>query len=131
MKRYYLRSTSGIANYLCRTIGDYGFYVRHNHSDTSESVYLNINLGNQEAPNTVHVRISNHPAPGHNTDVRYDYDICATHTRQGATTYIKFLSKFAKEHGKELPKGIQVLQPGTYLYKKYAISMQRGSAGRK
>ena len=128
MKRYYLTSTSGIANYLYRTIKNFGFFVRYNHSDVSDSVYMNINFGTRESPVAVHVRISNHPVSRYNTDVQYDYDICGTYSRQGATTYIKFLSKLAKEHNKTLPIGIQALQPGTQRYKRYAIMMQKRAA---
>ena len=125
MKLYYLTSTSGIANYLCRTLKSFGFFVRYNHSDASDSIYMNINLGTREAPVAVHVRISNHSVFRNNTDVQYDFDICGTHSRQGATTYIKFLSKFAAEHGKTLPLSMQALQPGTQRYKRYAIEMQK------
>jgi len=125
MKQYYLTSTSGIASYLCRTITNLGFFVRYNRSDESESIYLNINLGTRESPDAIHVRISNHSVSRNNTSIRFDYDICGSRSRQGATTYIKFLVKFANEHGKKLPKVVQHLQPGTPKYKKYAISMQK------
>lgn len=125
MKRYYLTSTSGIANYLYRTIKNFGFFVLYYNSDVSDSTYLYINLGTKESPVFIHVRISNHPVSRYNTDVQYDYDICGTHSRPGATTYIKFLSKFAKEHNKTLPMGLKALQPGTQRYKCYAIMMQK------
>jgi len=125
MKEYFLTSPSGIANYLCRTIKDFGYFVQYNHSDNSESIYLNINIGTREAPDAIHVRISNHPVSRYNTSTHYDYDICGSRSRQGATTYIKFLVKFASEHNKTLSKSIQHLRPGTPKYKKYAISMQK------
>jgi len=125
MKQYYLTSPLGIARYMYRIITDFGYFVRCNRSDTSESVYLNINLGTKEAPDAIHIRISNHPVSRYNTKTQYDYDICGSCSRQGATTYIKFLVKFASEHNKTLSKAIQYLQPGTPKYKKYAISMQK------
>lgn len=128
MKRYFLTSSSGIANYLKRTILGFGYFVRVNQSLASDSFYLNINRGTKEMPDAVHVRISNHPSSKWNTDIRYDYDICANHSRQGATTYIKFLTKFAAENNKPLPAGIRALQPGSYSYKKYSIGMQKRAA---
>jgi hypothetical protein len=97
--------------------------VRYNQSDFSESIYLNINLGSKEAPVTLHVRVSNHPASPH-TGTKFDYDIYAYKMRQGATTYIKFLMKFATRYGVLLPKELWNKQPGTANYKKYAIAMQ-------
>ncbi|MCL2196888.1 MAG: hypothetical protein FWB77_04670 [Treponema sp.] len=128
MKKYFLTSPSGIASYLRRTISGFGYFVRVNQSLASESFYLNINRGTRETPNAVHVRISNHPSSRYNTDIRYDYDICANHSRRGATTYIKFLAKFAAENNKPFPAGLQPLQPGTYWYKKYSIRMQKHAA---
>jgi len=128
MNKRYLTSLSGIANYLCRTITDFGYFVRPNRSDMSESIYLNINLSSREAPVAMHVRISNHPASRRKTNIRFDYDICAAHSRKGATTYIKFLAKFAGEHNKTLPREIQALQPGTPEYREYAIAMQKRAA---
>jgi len=125
MKQYYMTSPSGIANYLHRTVTDFGFFVRMNRSDISDSHYLNINTGSRESPTTIHVRISNHSVSRYNTTTYYDYDICGTRSRQGAITYIKFLAKFASQHDKPLPKGIQPLQPGTKKYRNFAISLQK------
>ena len=127
MKQYYITSPSCIANYLHRTITGFGFFVRMNRSDVSDSHYLNINTGSRENPNSIHVRISNHPVSRYNTSTHYDYDICGARARPGTITYIKFLAKFASQHDKPLPKGIQPLQPGTKKYKKYAISLQKRS----
>ena len=128
MKRRYLTSPSDIARYLCRTIAGFGFFVRYNRSDASESVYLNINRGTRESPDAIHVRISNHSVSRFNAAVRFDYDICGSRSRQGATTYIKFLAAFAREHGKPLPEEIHAFQPGTREYKQYAIAMQKRAA---
>lgn len=128
MKQYYLTSPSGIANYLCRTIASFGYFVQYYRSDASESIYLNIYLGTRESPDALRLRISNHSVSRYNAHIHFDYDICGSRSRQGATTYIKFLIKFANEHNKALSSAIQALQPGTPKYKQYAISMQKRAA---
>jgi hypothetical protein len=97
-----LTATRDIAQYLCETIQGLGFYVRYNQSSVSESMYININLGTREAPNTLHVRISNHPAPHHNSAVRFDYDIRADRFRYGTISYKKFISLFEQHCEKSL-----------------------------
>ena len=125
MPRYYIKSPSGIARYLYKTITGFGFFAWYNYSEVSESVYLGISTGTTESQNAYNVRVSNHSDPRGNSSIYYDCDICGTHSRQGATTYIKFLVKFAAEHNKTLSTTIQSLQPGTKMYKKYAISLQK------
>jgi hypothetical protein len=124
----YLTSSEEIARFLYKTIRGYGLYVRYNHSSKSESCYLNINLGTHEAPNAIHVRISNHPAPWYNKAVRFDYDICVSRFRPGALTYIKFLSQFARQRGKPVPSAIRAIQPGTPLYREYTSALRQGKA---
>jgi hypothetical protein len=65
-------------------------------------MYININLGTCEAPNALHIRISNHPAPQHNSAVRFDYDIRMDRFRYGTISYKKFLSLFNRHCGESL-----------------------------
>ena len=125
-ERKYLTRPLYIAKFLSRIIRNYGFYVRYNQSVTSESTYLKINVGSAgEPPNTVHVRVSNHQVSRNNTSTVYDYDICGTHSRDGAITYVKFLKKFADDHDKILPYWFKHYKPGTMKYKNYAIELQK------
>ena len=128
MRRYYLTKPSHIAGYLYKTITGYDFFVRYNRSSVSESYYLNINTGTRDFPDTIHVRISNHSVSRNNKDTIFDYDICGNRSRSDATTYIKFLIKFAADHGKALPDVIEKLRPNTARYKRYAIGMQKRAA---
>ena len=124
----YLTSTEAISRCLYQILKGYGFYVRWNKSDRSESFYLKINLVTREAPNALHIRISNHSVPRHKKSVRYDYDICASRDRAGAISYVKFLFHFAQQHGIALPRRIQALQPGTASYKNYTLALQQRAA---
>jgi hypothetical protein len=126
MARYFM-NTADIANYLYKAIQDFGFYVWVNRSDccSSDSIYLKVNMGSREEPKALHIRVSNHPAPRHKTNIRFDYDICASRARKGATTYIKFITQFARDQGKELPRYFSSIQPGTERYRDYTIRMQK------
>jgi hypothetical protein len=126
MVRYFM-NTVDIANYLYKAIRDFGFYVWVNRSDCcySDSIYLKVNIGSREKPEALHIRVSNHPVPQHKTNIRYDYDICASRARKGATTYVKFIERFAQDQGKELPRYFRFIQPGTERYRDYTIRMQK------
>ena len=121
---WYLVSPEAISRYLYSVIKDWGYFVIWNTSDDSESCYLNANLGTMEEPKALHVRISNHTVPVKNQWIRFNVDLYCDHDREGATSYIKFLTKLSNELNRPMPASLDRVKAGTPLYKQYRIKMQ-------
>ena len=124
-RNWYLTKPEAISRYLVSVIRNWGYQVYWNPSDDSESMYLKVWLGTQESPRIFHIRISNHSVPPKNLWVIFDIDVYCEYEREGATSYIKVLSKLAEELGKSLPPALEKVKAGTEPYKNYRIEMQR------
>lgn len=124
IKAWYYTKPQAISKYLFTVFSKWGYYVFWNQSDDSESFYLKVNLGTKESPKPMHIRISNHSIPQNNRWVLYDVDLYCGFEREGATSYIKLLSKMANLLNKPLPHVLEHVKTGTPLYKTYRITMQ-------
>jgi len=122
---WYLTRPEAISRYLFSVIKNWGVPVFWNRSGDSESVYLKVCLGNREFPKAFHVRISNHSVPPKSLWVVFDTDVYCDYEREGATSYVKLLSKLADELEKPLPPALERLKAGTEPYKHYRLEMQR------
>ena len=124
-RNWYLTGPQAISRYLVSVIRNWGYKVFWNLSDDSESIYLKVWLGTWESPKMFHIRISEHSIPPKNLWVVFDIDVYCEYEREGATNYIKLLSKLADELGKPLPPVLEKLKTGTEPYKNYRLEMQR------
>ena len=122
---WYLISPRGISRFLSKVFRDWGYRVFWNQSDSSESFYLKLCLGTKEEPESLHIRISNHSLSQNNSWVMFDVDLYCSYEREGATSYIKLLTKLAGELDKPLPAYLEKVRVGTMPYKRYSIEMQR------
>ena len=122
---WYFTSPEAISRYLTTVIRGWGYQAIWNRSDDSESVYIKVCLGTREAPESVHIRISNHSVPPKSLWIKFQFDVYCGHRREGATSYVKVLSKLAEMLGKPLPPYLKRTKAGTGLYKSYSIEMQR------
>jgi hypothetical protein len=121
-----LKSPAAVAFGLFMELKKMGFYLEYNRSlKSGDSWYIKIGLGTVKAPKAVHIRISDHDVqPQYRETVRYNFDICASHLRENAITYIDFLRHFAFQTGKTVPKNIINLSSGTQAYEKYICSLK-------
>lgn len=127
---YYLANTGAIAGRIKKQFNDWGYYAEPNKSGSSDSEYLNINLGTHESPRAYHVRISNH-APGSGVNgnhSQFEADIYASLYRKDAMSYIMFIAEMARLLDKPLPPEMIHLQRGTLNYRRYVVAMQKRAA---
>ena len=124
-KGWYLVSPKAISQYLYSVINGWGYSVVWNTSDDSESCHLKVNLGTTEEPKALHVRISNHSVPVKNQWIMFNVDLYCGHDREGATSYIKFLTRLSSELNRPMPAGLNKVKAGTAFYKQYRLKMQQ------
>ena len=124
-RHWYLTRPEAISRYLASVIRNWGYQVYWNPSDDSESRYLKVYLGTRESPKSFHIRISDHSVPPKKLWVVFDIDVYCEYEREGATSYVKLLSKLAEELGRSLPPALEKLKAGTAPYKNYRVEMQR------
>jgi hypothetical protein len=124
-KSWYLIKPEAISRFLVSVIRNWGYPVFWNRSEDSESVYLKLCLGTPESPRVLHIRISNHSVPQRNLWVMFNMDVYCGHEREGATNYIKLISKLADILDRPIPEGLERVITGTEPYKSYRIEMQR------
>ena len=123
-KRWYLTRPEAISKYLFSIFTSWGYFVCWNQSDDSESLYLKVCLGTRKEQKTLHIRISDHSVQLKNCWVKFNVDLYCGYEREGATSYIKLLTKLAGELNKPLPAYLGKVKAGTIPYKRYRIEMQ-------
>ena len=121
-----------ISKYLSSLFRNWGYFVTYNRSDDSESLYLKVCTGTREEPKALHIRISDHSVPPNKRWIVFQADVYCSYEREGATNYVKLITKLAEELNKPLPKVLEKMKAGTPLYKRYRIEMQcrKKKAGR-
>jgi len=124
-RNWYFISPEAISRYLTTVIRDWGYKARWNQSDDSESLYIMVWVGTGESPEVFNIRISNHSVPPKRLWIEFKFDVYCGHKREGATNYVKLLSKLTEKLGKPLPPCLKRTKIGTEMYKKYSIEMQR------
>lgn len=124
-RNWYLTRPEAISRLLVSIIRTWGYPVHWNFSDDSESVYLKVCLGTRESPKAFHIRISNHSIPPESLSAIFHLDVYSGYEREGAVSYVKAISKLAKDLGKTLPDYLSRVCIGTEQYKLYRVEMQR------
>ena len=125
-ERFFLTTTDGIGRYLNTVITYSGFWLVYDVSDSSDSCYLRCNTGTRENPQSILIRISNHPM--RKVNVSIDYDLYAGFCREGAINYIQLIFRLNETIGLSIPERAHYLRPGTSLYRDYKIEMQKYAA---
>jgi len=120
-QNYYLTSTYSIGRYLRSVLKNWGYYVFLNRSNKSDSCYLETDTGSMEEPNSILIRVSNHPVMNEKT---VDYDVYAGFERTGAVSYIDLIVKLAELLGHRVPSYLLRLHQGTYYYRQYRIQLR-------
>jgi hypothetical protein len=118
---FFILSPSQIARYLVRVFETWGFCATSNRSTASGSIYIKLAVGMRENPRSIHVRVSDHQPTGRS---RYDYDVNASFVRENCCTYLKLVSRLARQLGKPIPPICEkLLQPENY--KRFSIRLQQ------
>ena len=125
VRKWFFTKPEAISRCLSNVFYEWGFLVTWNKSFESESQYLSVCFFNEGIFRMIKIRISDHSFRTNNFHMPFDVDVYVTFERDGATSYVKLLSKLSQKLNKPLPLALEKIKSGTHEYMRYKYEMRR------